>query len=144
MFALVFTTRYLDLFIYFVSTYNTLMKIAFVILSYLTCYFMFFKFKTTYNKEDDNFQVLYLLIPAAVLALLVNHHLTPIEVSIPIVLTFINFALIGTGVMPYPAYLTFSYLGSRSLTLPDQYVNIENVCSFTLASDCDLCRSCES
>ncbi|VDK33241.1 unnamed protein product [Taenia asiatica] len=80
MFALVFTTRYLDLFLYFVSTYNTFMKIAFIILSYLTCYFMFFKFKTTYNKGDDNFQVLYLLIPAAVLALLVNHHLTPIEV----------------------------------------------------------------
>ncbi|VDD76643.1 unnamed protein product [Mesocestoides corti] len=80
MFALIFTTRYLDLFIYFVSTYNMLMKIAFVILSYLTCYLMFFKFKTTYNKEDDNFRILYLIIPSFILALLVNHQFSPVEV----------------------------------------------------------------
>lgn len=80
LFSLVFTTRYLDLFLYFVSFYNTLMKLAFIILSYLTCYLMYIKFKTTYNKDDDTFQVLYLLIPSALLALLINHNFTTIEV----------------------------------------------------------------
>lgn len=81
LFALVFTTRYLDFFLYYVSLYNSLMKCGFVILSYLTCYFMYMKFKSTYNKADDSFQVLYLLIPAAILALLINHRFTPVEVS---------------------------------------------------------------
>ncbi|KAM3182681.1 hypothetical protein ACTXT7_011826 [Hymenolepis weldensis] len=55
------------------------MKLAFIILSYLTCYLMYIKFKTTYNKDDDTFQVLYLLIPSALLALLINHNFTTIE-----------------------------------------------------------------
>lgn len=80
LFALVFTTRYLDLFLYFVSFYNTLMKVAFIILSYVTCYLMYIKFKTTYNKDDDNFQVLYLLIPSVLLSLVFNHHFNAIEV----------------------------------------------------------------
>ncbi|KAF6768029.1 hypothetical protein AHF37_08335 [Paragonimus kellicotti] len=40
MFALVFTTRYLDLFVYYVSAYNTVMKVLFISLSYLTLYLM--------------------------------------------------------------------------------------------------------
>ncbi|VDN01978.1 unnamed protein product [Thelazia callipaeda] len=51
LFALVFTSRYLDLISNFVSLYNTIMKVFFLISSYGTIYLMFFKFRATY----DNF-----------------------------------------------------------------------------------------
>jgi ER lumen protein retaining receptor len=80
MFALVFTTRYLDLFFSFVSIYNTVMKIFFLVSSYATVYLMYFKFRATNDKNHDSFRVEFILIPTAVLALVVNHDFSPVEI----------------------------------------------------------------
>lgn len=59
LFAIVYTTRYLDLFTSFVSVYNSVMKIVFLTASYGTLYLMFFKFKPTYDHNHDSFRYLY-------------------------------------------------------------------------------------
>ena len=45
-----------------------------------TCYLIYMKFRSTYDGHHDSFQVLYLLVPAAILAILVNHSRTPLEI----------------------------------------------------------------
>ncbi|GAA27544.2 ER lumen protein retaining receptor 2 [Clonorchis sinensis] len=80
MFALVFTTRYLDLFVYFVSVYNTIMKIVFILSSYLTVYFMYSKFKQTLETTDSLFRLPYFIVPIGGLAVLVNHSAAPLEI----------------------------------------------------------------
>ncbi|KAA3681921.1 ER lumen protein retaining receptor [Paragonimus westermani] len=82
MFALVFTTRYLDLFVYYVSAYNTVMKVLFILLSYLTLYLMYHKFKHTLETTDSLFRLPYFIIPIGGLAFLVNHKMELLEVSI--------------------------------------------------------------
>lgn len=71
LFALVFTTRYLDLFTSFISVYNTLMKMFFLFTSWHICYLMRSKipWKATYDRENDTFRIRYLIIPCAILAL---------------------------------------------------------------------------
>lgn len=80
LFALVFTSRYLDLFTNYVSVYNSVMKVFFLISSYGTCYLMWMKFKATYDRNHDTFRMELLAIPALVLALIVNHEFTFMEV----------------------------------------------------------------
>ena len=81
LFALVFTTRYLDIFTNFVSPYNTVMKVVFLVTTYGTLYLIFFKFKATYDSNHDTFRAEFLVIPAAGLAVLVNHEFSVMEVS---------------------------------------------------------------
>jgi ER lumen protein retaining receptor len=54
---MVFVCRYSDIFLYFVSYYNLVMKIAFLSLTAILIYFMRFKKPhcLTYDKESDNF-----------------------------------------------------------------------------------------
>lgn len=80
LFALVFTTRYLDLVFSFISVYNTVMKVIFLVTAYGTLYLMFIKFKATYDSNHDTFRAEFLLIPAVGLALLVNHEFSVLEV----------------------------------------------------------------
>lgn len=80
MFGLVFTTRYLDLFTNFISLYNTVMKVTFIALLYLTVYLMFFKFKATYDSNHDTFRMEFLIVPVGGLAFLVNHDFSPLEI----------------------------------------------------------------
>ena len=82
MFALVFTTRYLDLFTNFISLYNTTMKVIFITASYATIYLMFVKFKATYDGNHDTFRMEFLLVPVGGLSFLVNHDFSPLEVSL--------------------------------------------------------------
>ena len=79
--ALVFTTRYVDLFTHFVSPYNTLMKIFFLILAWTTVSLIYGKFKATYLSMTDTFRVEFLIVPCGGLACLVNHDYSPVEVS---------------------------------------------------------------
>jgi len=55
LFAVVYTTRYLDLLTLFVSPYNTVMKVIFIGASYATIYLMYIKFKATYDHNHDTF-----------------------------------------------------------------------------------------
>lgn len=80
LFALVFTTRYLDLFTNFVSLYNSVMKLVFLGTSYGTLYLMYMKFRATYDSNHDTFRVEFLLIPVAALALLFNHEFSVMEI----------------------------------------------------------------
>jgi ER lumen protein retaining receptor len=79
LFALVYTTRYLDLFFSYVSLYNSLMKVFFLVSSYATIYLIYLKFKATYDFNHDTFRIEFLLIPSLVLALLINHDYSPVE-----------------------------------------------------------------
>ncbi|PAV57669.1 hypothetical protein WR25_23301 [Diploscapter pachys] len=80
LFALVFVSRYLDLFTNFYSVYNTLMKAFFLVSSFGTVYLMWVKFKATYDRNNDTLRVEFLIIPAALLAVLINHERTLMEV----------------------------------------------------------------
>lgn len=56
------------------------MKLVFIAASYATCYFIYLKFKATYDHNHDTFRVEFLLVPAVILALLINHDFTVLEV----------------------------------------------------------------
>ncbi len=86
-----FTTRYLDLATSFISVYNTVMKVVFIVSAYATVYLIFVKFKATYDANHDTFRAEFLVIPAVGLALLVNHEFSIMEVSLlPILLQLLN------------------------------------------------------
>ncbi|KAF7385657.1 ER lumen protein-retaining receptor [Vespula maculifrons] len=80
LFAIVYTTRYLDLVNTYISAYNTFMKIIFLSASYTTVYLMYMKFKATYDHNHDTFRIEFLVLPTFVLALLINHEPSVVEV----------------------------------------------------------------
>ncbi|KAF0032410.1 hypothetical protein F2P81_014700 [Scophthalmus maximus] len=80
LFALVFTTRYLDLFTVFISPYNTVMKVVFLGMSYATVYLIYMRFKNTFNSDNDTFRVEFLLVPVIGLSFLENYAFTPLEI----------------------------------------------------------------
>lgn len=80
LFALVFITRYLDVFTSFISVYNTVMKVFYLTSSLGTVYLMYVKFKATYDHNHDTFRIEFLLGPAVLLALLLNHEFSVMEV----------------------------------------------------------------
>jgi len=80
LFAIVYTTRYLDLFTNYISLYNSVMKIVFLSASFATVYLIYFKFKATYDSNHDTFRIEFLLAPVTLLALIVNHEFTIFEV----------------------------------------------------------------
>ncbi|KAJ1920646.1 endoplasmic reticulum retention protein [Mycoemilia scoparia] len=70
LYLAVFVARYLDLFLHFVSLYNTLMKIFFIASSAYIVYLMFNPLRHTYDAPLDTFRVEYLVGISAFLALL--------------------------------------------------------------------------
>jgi len=80
LFALVYVTRYVDLFTHFVSIYNSVMKAIFILSSFATIYLIFRKFKATYDKNHDTFRIEFLAVPCAVLALIINHDFSAMEI----------------------------------------------------------------
>lgn len=80
LFALVFLTRYLDLFTHFISLYNTTMKVFYIVAALGTCFLIFKKFKATYDRIHDTFRIEFLLLPAVILALVLNHDFEPLEI----------------------------------------------------------------
>ncbi|KAG6799443.1 ER lumen protein-retaining receptor [Apis laboriosa] len=80
LFAIVYTTRYLDLLTTYISAYNTFMKIIFIATSYTTVFLMYVKFKATYDHNHDTFRIEFLILPTSLLALLINHEFTIIEI----------------------------------------------------------------
>lgn len=110
LFAIVFTTRYLDLLTAYISLYNSCMKVGhwgfcgpfhiytmlstlndkhlFVVLqviyigcSYATVYLIYMKFRATYDGNHDSFRVEFLIVPVGGLAVLVNHDFSFLEVG---------------------------------------------------------------
>lgn len=66
--------------------YNTVMKLVFLGTSLSIIYFMRFHptVRASYDKEQDTFRSVFLLVPCAVLALIINQERTAIEVRIPL------------------------------------------------------------
>ncbi|CAI4223731.1 unnamed protein product [Auanema sp. JU1783] len=80
LFGLVFIARYLDIFTNFISPYNTLMKLFYLVTSIGTVYLVLHKFKATYDRNNDTLRVEFLVAPCAILALLINHEFTFMEI----------------------------------------------------------------
>ncbi|CRG93892.1 ER lumen protein retaining receptor, putative [Plasmodium gallinaceum] len=73
LYLIVFLCRYIDLFFVFVSLYNTIMKITFILTIAYTIYLIRFKLpiSQTYNRKVDSFKSeKYLIPPCIVLSLL--------------------------------------------------------------------------
>lgn len=58
------------------------MKLVFLASSYATLYLIYLKFRATYDRNHDTFRVEFLLIPSVLLALLINHQFTALEVFV--------------------------------------------------------------
>jgi len=80
LYAIVFSTRYLDLFTNFTSLYNSVMKVIFLSATYGILYLMLYKYKHTYDKEHDTFRISFILVPCAIMALIINPEFTIMEI----------------------------------------------------------------
>ena len=75
-------TRYVDLFWNYSSYYNVIMKLIFLSTSLYTVYLIGWRFRATYDLQThDKMRVEYLVVPALILALVLNEEFTPFEVS---------------------------------------------------------------
>jgi len=74
LYLLVFVTRYIDLFLVFISVYNTVMKIFFIVSAAGVLYYMMYHpiISKGYNRAQDSFRVEFLLVPCFLLASFVN------------------------------------------------------------------------
>lgn len=99
LYVIVFSTRYLDILTNYVSVYNTLMKVFFLATSCHICYLMRYKspWKATYDRENDSFRIRYLIIPAALLALL--FHRSSMHLYMEVLWTFSEY-LEAVAVLP--------------------------------------------
>ena len=68
LFAIVWVTRYLDIFSNFFSVYNTIFKIIYLVTSFYTIYLISKKYRPTYDKDHDTLNVWYLIVPSIILA----------------------------------------------------------------------------
>ncbi|KDP21782.1 hypothetical protein JCGZ_00569 [Jatropha curcas] len=82
LYAIVFLTRYLDLFVKDYSFYNTVMKVVFIGTSIGIVWYMRYHkvVKQTYSKDEDSFRHYLLAVPSLVLALLIHRSFNVIEV----------------------------------------------------------------
>ncbi|PIN23499.1 ER lumen protein retaining receptor [Handroanthus impetiginosus] len=82
LYVVVFLARYLNLFTRYYSFYNTVMKLVFIATSVCIVWYMRFHkvVKQTYNKDLDTFRHYVVIPPCFLLALLVHHEFTVMEV----------------------------------------------------------------
>ncbi|KAM7269950.1 hypothetical protein ACFE04_029164 [Oxalis oulophora] len=74
LYAIVFATRYLDIFTDFISLYNTVMKLIFLGSSFsIVWYIRQHKLvRRSYDKDQDTFRHWFLVLPCLVLGLIIN------------------------------------------------------------------------
>lgn len=82
LYAIVFLSRYLDLFTKYYSFYNTVMKLVFLGTSISIVWYMRYHkvVKQTYSKDEDTFRHYFLILPSFVLAILIHRDFNVIEV----------------------------------------------------------------
>lgn len=56
-------------------------QVVYIACSFTTVWMIYSKFKATYDGNHDTFRVEFLVVPTAILAFLVNHDFTPLEVG---------------------------------------------------------------
>ncbi|KAL4432279.1 hypothetical protein ABPG74_020247 [Tetrahymena malaccensis] len=74
LYLVVFLLRYLDLFLYFVSFYNTIMKILYISLTAYLIYIIRFRrpYCLTYDSQNDSFPHFKFIYPGAALVTLIS------------------------------------------------------------------------
>lgn len=80
LFLVTYLSRYLDLFVTFISLYNSVMKTFFIFSSAATVYLMLMKFRPTYDKAHDTVRVEYLIAPCFLLSLVANYEFSVMEI----------------------------------------------------------------
>ncbi|KAK4782289.1 hypothetical protein SAY86_016391 [Trapa natans] len=82
LYSVVFATRYLDIFTHYISLYNTIMKLIFLGSSFSIVWYMRHHkiVRRTYDKDQDTFRYIFLVLPCILLAFLINEKLTFKEV----------------------------------------------------------------
>eukprot|EP01091_Cochliopodium_minus_P007658 TRINITY_DN17548_c0_g1_i1.p1 TRINITY_DN17548_c0_g1~~TRINITY_DN17548_c0_g1_i1.p1 ORF type:complete len:223 (-),score=35.27 TRINITY_DN17548_c0_g1_i1:19-687(-) len=80
LYAIVFTSRYTDLFWNRSSLYNTIFKLFFLGATYYILYLMLFKYNDKYEKKYDTFRIEFIIPPCLILAFFLNFEFTPYEV----------------------------------------------------------------
>jgi ER lumen protein retaining receptor len=82
LYALVFASRYLDMFTSYVSFYNTVMKLIFLGSSFSIVWYMRHHklVRRSYDKDHDTFRHFFIVLPCLILALLIHEKFTFIEV----------------------------------------------------------------
>lgn len=82
LYAIVFATRYLDIFTDYISLYNTVMKVIFLGSSFsIVWYIRHHKIvRRSYDKDQDTFRHFFLVLPCLLLALVINEKFTFKEV----------------------------------------------------------------
>ncbi|CAB0035853.1 unnamed protein product [Trichogramma brassicae] len=78
--ALVFTARFMDLTVTHVSVYHTILKIVYVLTSYLTVLTIFLLFRRTYERKFDAFRMELLMLPCAVFSLFLSERFETVAV----------------------------------------------------------------
>ena len=83
LYAIVFATRYLDIFTTFISVYNTIMKLIFLGSSFsIIWYIRRHKIvRRSYDKDQDTFRHIFLMWPCLIFAIFINEKFTFKEVS---------------------------------------------------------------
>jgi len=81
----VFTARYLDLFVHnpfkgILRFYNTIMKILFLSTTSYAIYLVRWKYKHTYSSSQDTMRIEFLIVPAGILAVVFHFSLHPLDV----------------------------------------------------------------
>lgn len=83
LYTLVFLTRYVDLFVFkHISLYNTAMKLFFIASSLAIIYYIRFHrvVKQTWDRQDDTFRVLFIIVPCALLAIALPNRRNTVEI----------------------------------------------------------------
>uniref|UniRef100_A0A3Q2Z846 KDEL endoplasmic reticulum protein retention receptor 2a n=1 Tax=Hippocampus comes TaxID=109280 RepID=A0A3Q2Z846_HIPCM len=115
LFAIVFTTRYLDLLTSFISLYNTCMKVIYIGCAYATVYLIYAKFRATYDGNHDSFRVEFLVVPVGGLSVLINHDFSPLEVCFSgSAIQFLFFLICkynNSSTVLWPALFLFNWSG---------------------------------
>ncbi|PKU75895.1 ER lumen protein-retaining receptor [Dendrobium catenatum] len=78
LYALVFVSRYMNIFTDFISLYNTIMKLIFLGTSFSIVWYMRYHkiVRRSYDKDQDTFRHYFLVLPCLILALLINERFT--------------------------------------------------------------------
>ncbi|KAF9463601.1 ER lumen protein retaining receptor-domain-containing protein [Collybia nuda] len=80
LYVAVFVTRYPDLLFRFISFYNSIMKLFFIVSSCYILYLMRYRFRPTFDPSIDTFRIEYLLGPCFILGCIFNYKFNFTEV----------------------------------------------------------------
>ena len=62
------------------QVYNTILKVVFLSTSYATIYLIRNQYKHTYDKENDTFRMIFLVVPCFITACFINYYPNPQEI----------------------------------------------------------------